>query len=228
MVSLVIKANTLSLILKDLLCLCTFALLVGIFYFTGLFSSDDIQYVSGARSILHGLEHEATVGGARLTVSLPLAFFLYLTNDVAQYAVLGFISFYISLVLLTYYGGLLLFSRAVGLIAAILVLANPIIFYYSGAILPDNILAIFFLTHVIAMGYFIKLNIEASPCEGKKKIAIFIAGIAMGLCYATKEASLLFCISTIVRKFIAVFYPGFIFTLHLVAPCYSKSVLKKI
>lgn len=179
--------------------LTLFSSLVGTYYFTGLYASDDMQYVTGAQALLGHSAIGPTLGGTRLTMSIPLALFIGVTGS-AQIAAAGFIVFYVALVLLTYWTGRQASGYRCGIIAGWLVACCPLLFFYAGAILPDNILALAYLFHLGAIARLVQMTNEGHIAHYKRKayVMAFCAGLSFGLCYATKEASIAFFIPSVI------------------------------
>ena len=162
--------------------------LVGGYYFTGLYGSDDLQYVAGALGLGGSVPEYATLGGGRYTVTAPLRLFLSLAGGDLQLAVAGFTLLYIASAFVVYALVASFAGRRVAAIAGVLVIANPLLFIYSGAVLPDNILAASFTCSVLLLARWC----YGADTERAKAKLLVLVGVSAGLCYVTKEASLVF------------------------------------
>lgn len=156
--------------------------LLAVFYYIGPLGSDDLQYVQ----LLAGGRPQA--GTARYAVSGLYA--LLGARASLQMAAYGFFLYAFAMSLLTYVAARRFMHRRIAASAAILVACNPLIFYYSAAILPDNALAFFCLLHVAGFASY--------AWSGRRAIHASVSGAALAACYATKEASLVFALPTLV------------------------------
>lgn len=152
------------------------------YYFIGPFGSDDLQYVQLANG---GASH---LGTARYAVSAVYA--LFVAHSSIQAAAYGFFLYSFLLALATYWIARRFLSQKVAVSAAVLVACNPVVFYYSAAILPDNALALFFWLHVGLFAIYV--------WRSRNALHAACSGAALAACYATKEASLVFALPTVV------------------------------
>lgn len=164
------------------------AALISLFYFTGLFGSDDLAYINGAQGFGHAPDY-AWLGAARYTVSLPLRVMLELSGNEPQKAVFGFVLVFIALALAVYFLVRKVYGERVALLSSVLVIANPVLFFYAGAVLPDNILSLLFVTAVLLFAYWYK-SVRSDSASGGW--SLFVASAFAALCYVTKEAALAF------------------------------------
>lgn len=164
------------------------AALISLFYFTGLFGSDDLAYINGAASFGQA-PYYALLGAARYTVSMPLRAMLELSGNEPQQAVFGFIVVFIALVLVVYFLVGRIYDKREALLSSMLVAANPVLFFFAGAVLPDNILSILFVAAILLFAYWYK-SIRTDPAFGRW--SLFFASSLAALCYVTKEAALAF------------------------------------
>src|SRR5690606_19796865 len=114
--------------------------LIAAYYFTGLYGSDDLSYVSGAYGLAGGTPSYAILGGARYTITVTLRAMLEVVGHDPQRADAWFSVIYLLLSIVVYLLVRRLYGIESGICSAFLVIANPILFLYSGAILPDNVL----------------------------------------------------------------------------------------
>lgn len=191
------SSETHSSLWGQLLALAFLALVIGGYFFTGLYGSDDLQYVAGAIGLGGDIPAYATLGGGRYTVTVPLRLFLELGGGDPQLAVVGFTAVYLAIVLGAYLLIAQIHNKATAFVAAALIAANPLLFIYSGAVLPDNILAMSFACAVILLarwGF-------GSDTRRTRGWLLVLVGVFAGLCYVTKEASLIFfpplCVYTV-------------------------------
>lgn len=175
--------------------------LIAAYYFTGFFGSDDLSYVSGAYGLSGGTPPYAIVGGARYTITIPLRMLLEVAGHDPQRAVVWFSVVYLLLSIVVYLLVSRLYGRGAGICSALLVIANPILFLYSGAILPDNVLALFLASSVLLFACWLRACESSSAT--RNKAMLFVAAALAGCCYATKEASTLFFVPLAVYGILA-------------------------
>lgn len=161
------------------------ALLVGsallaAYFYVGPFGSDDLQYVQLA------VGGKPSLGTARYAVSGYYLFWArWLDVWLAAYA---FFLYAFALGAAAYVFARKFVAEPAAMLAGVLTAFHPLAFYYAAAILPDNPLGLFFLIHVGAFAAFAWRN-------GGLWMAA-LSGAALGACYATKEASVVFAAPT--------------------------------
>lgn len=162
--------------------------LISLFYFTGLFGSDDLAYINGAAGFGQA-PHYALLGAARYTISFPLRVMLEISGNEPQRAVFGFVVVFMVLALTVYLLVRKLYDKREALLSSMLVVVNPVLYFFAGAVLPDNMLSILFVTAILFFAYWYR-NIRTDPSIGGW--SLFLASSFAALCYVTKEAALAF------------------------------------
>ncbi len=165
--------------------------LTDLFFFTGFYCSDDLEYLSGARLIMErsSLGSSPTLGQKRLTLVLWNLLVASLLGYRVQVIAASYVLFHQLAVVLT---GLLarrLFDRTVGLVAACTVAFFPALTVFSSQILPDIPLACYVLLSL--MGFLWGCDLRRAGRRTLAWLAMFGAGAAAGLAYLTKESGLL-------------------------------------
>ncbi|WP_203323182.1 glycosyltransferase family 39 protein [Pseudoxanthomonas beigongshangi] len=162
--------------------------LISLYYFTGLFGSDDLAYINGAAGFAQA-PYYALLGAARYTISVPLRVMLELSGNEPQKAVFGFVFVFVVLALVVYFLAARVYNKREALLSSILVVANPVLFFFAGAVLPDNMLSIMFVVAVLLFAYWYKCMRLGVSSGGW---SLFLASSFAALCYVTKEAALAF------------------------------------
>lgn len=175
--------------------------LLSLFYFTGLFGSDDLAYINGASGFGHA-PYYALLGAARYTMSVPLRVMLELSGNEPQRAVFGFVLVFISLALIVYFLVRKIFGERDALVSSALIVVNPVLFFFAGAVLPDNMLSILFVAAVLLFAHWYGC-VRADPDKGGW--SLFFAASFAALCYVTKEAALAFFLPIAIYAFGVIF-----------------------
>lgn len=186
--------------------------LISLFYFTGLFGSDDLAYINGALGFGEA-PYYALLGAARYTMSLPLRVMLELSGNEPQKAVFGFVLVFLALALVVYLLARRVYDKREALLSSILVAVNPVLFFFAGAVLPDNMLSILFVIAVLLFAYWYK-SVRSDPLSGGW--SLFLASTFAALCYVTKEAALVF------------FLPVAVYALGTICRLPSRSVVRHL
>jgi len=164
------------------------ALVLDFVFFTGLFASDDANYLVLARDVLVGSDSGGHLLPSRLGVVLPAAAALWLARGEAQTAALLFVGFHLGLLLVVYELGTRLHGYAAGLTAAALTAFCPLLILYSGCVLPDIPAALF----LVASFTVVLPRAQAMQSAPPSARWWFAAGILAGAAYMVKEASMVF------------------------------------
>jgi len=164
------------------------ACLLAAYFFTGLYGSDDISYAN----ILVALRSDTDFSpwASRWLVSLPYALFGQLFGLNPFWAVSIASIEYVLLVLCSVILARKLCSPWSALGAGFLVASCPLVLIYSGALLPDNILAIVILAQI-----FCALEAYEATTEWKLQRWSLLTGAMQALAYTVKEPALIFCVA---------------------------------
>jgi len=168
------------------------ALVLDVFFMTGLYGSDDAGYLEVAQKILHESfpisPCNDKVAELRMGMALPAAFFLTLNNDDAQLASAGFILFHLLLVVLTWRLGARAHNKRVGLIAALLVATCPLLVVCAGSVLPDLPSTMFLVAALSVVWMPAQTGADPPPSLWRRVFGGFLFGCA----FSAKESALVF------------------------------------
>lgn len=175
-----------------LLSLVILTIVVDLFFFTGFYSSDDIEYFSSARQWwLHGRYAEDTaldfVAAQRMVMVGWLRLMIGVLGPHPQSLAATFVVFHLALILLTYALSKRIFDWKVGLVAAYFTALTPPFILYSTTILPDIPLACFF---VLSLYAFLRAYDKASG-QAPSPWWMLLCGLAVGWSYEAKESGLI-------------------------------------
>lgn len=163
-----------------LLALLAGSALLAAYFYVGPFGSDDLQYVQLA------VGGQPSLGTARYAVS---GYYLFWARWVDVWlAAYAFFLYAFALGAAAYVFARKFVAVPAAMLAGMLTAFHPLAFYYAAAILPDNPLGLFFLIHVGAFATF-------AWRRGGPWMAM-LSGAALGACFVTKEASVMFAAPT--------------------------------
>jgi 4-amino-4-deoxy-L-arabinose transferase-like glycosyltransferase len=176
-----------------LLGLVLLALALDYCYFTGLFASDDVEYLQSSYSIANDGHLAPGFGNTRLGIVLPNALVWWITGSLG--AVLWFhVAYHLALVPIAYVLARLLLDERAGLIAAALVATSPLLYGYAGAVLPDNAATCWFglsMIALVATRRHADPGVRWSSWNTRRALGYFLAGAMVGFCYWCKESGLI-------------------------------------
>ena len=162
------------------------SVLLAIYFFTGLYGSDDGNYTA----ILQGMRSgDSPWGGARWLISVPYALIGQLLGTNLFWSVWVASLWYLALVLVTVFLTRELSSFWPAICAGFLVAACPLVLFYSGALLPDNIIAVAILCEIL----FAVKAYEATSSAALLRWS-GLAGVMQGLAFTVKEPILIFVV----------------------------------
>jgi len=169
------------------------ALFLRIHFFIGLNFSDDPWYVYLANQICEGTFTDTGNGGLRLGMIYPLSlmFKLFGISNISATIYPLFCS--LGTILLSYFGGRLLFNPQTGIISALLLCFYPLDVLYASWIMPD-----------IPIEFFVSLGIILFLSVYKKDLKVFylyIVGLLFGVVYLINIRSIV-CFITVIPFFL--------------------------
>ncbi len=204
------------------------ALALDYLFFTGFYSSDDVDYIVGSRSIASDGLLSPSFGATRIGVVLPGALVSWITSGSLDALVWFHVAYHLALVPIAYVLARLLLDERAGLIAAALVAINPLLYGYAGAVLPDNSSACWCglaMICLVATRRYADPGVRWSSWSGRRFVGYLLAGAMVGVCYWCKETGIILTVPAAI--FIITAGPnvrslvwiqnGAIFTLGLVA-----------
>ncbi len=191
------RSGFISLLLFALALRCTF--------YTGVFGSDEVSYLSAALKLVDGdWRMSDYIGETRYGVNIPLALSLYFFGENTLSANLVSMLFSISEVALVFYFSLFLFGSRVAFLSGLIMAALPLHIHFSGRMMADSILAffitasfvLFWLAHKKAKIYFFFLSGVSIGCVFWVKEVVLIYSFAFLLLpIATKKLKLIYLIT---------------------------------
>lgn len=159
-------------------------LVIAWLYYTGLYCSDDTRYLIGAIRVALGEDISTTsLAERRVALLIPAAVMYAVTRSI-DIAVGIYASFYVALGLVAYALARRLFEVRHSVLVALLVMAQPALFLYSGALMPDVASAFFLATALYCLCRWIA---EAASGGGLKFTAA--AGASIAVAFTLKESS---------------------------------------
>jgi 4-amino-4-deoxy-L-arabinose transferase-like glycosyltransferase len=162
----------------------TFALLLRILFFTGVFGSDEVTYVSMASQITRGeWIIPYYVGADRYGVNLPIAAFMTIFGSHEWSASLWGMLTSVGEVGLVYWLTHSLAGRKAAITAAVLLAVTPLHMHLAGRLMADPPLA-FFITLSFALLLMAELR--------QKTYLYFVAGLSAGFVFWIKEVVLIY------------------------------------
>lgn len=164
-------------------------LLVGGYYFTGLYCSDDTRYLLGAMRIATG-ESISTVSLAerRVMFLLPAAA-LHAAGRDAELLIAPYLLFFVGTGCAGYLLARKLLPRAGALVAMLLAAAQPALFLHAGAMLPDIPSTFFIAVALLLLCFWLKAQDPASGRIGGIRFAAGV-GAAMAASFTIKESGM--------------------------------------
>jgi hypothetical protein len=192
------KKLELSYLAYDTILVTVLSATISILFFTGLYCSDDINYTKMARFLAGVFRYRDDIGKFdtyfRMAMIFPYGMFLKMFPNIKLY----FTPIYFSIVftaicLSVYYITYQWTGRYYALVASILTITNPLLFIYSGAVLPDNPISLMLLWSVFFWGCYLKSSIEETKKINVKKMLLLVAaGFLAIMVYTMKEVLLCF------------------------------------
>ncbi len=161
------------------------AFVIAWFYYTGLYCSDDTRYLIGAIRIALGEDISTTsLAERRVALLMPAAVMYALTRSI-DLAIVIYALFYIGLGLVAYALARRFFNVRGAVLAALLAMVQPALFFYSGALMPD-IASAFFLAVAL---YFLCRWLAAEAESGRGLWFAAAAAVSIAVAFTLKESS---------------------------------------
>lgn len=163
-----------------------------VFFHTGFYAAwDDAQYMLGAYKIASGLPDVIPdtfkLAAYRLGMTAPMAAVYWLADGSVEWVTRFFWGYGVGLILTTFLIGRRIHGTQVGLTAAAVVAASPLVYVFGGAILPDQALAFWTSISVLALVYAAPGERADSAIRWRRAILLTVfAGLAFGLAYTVK------------------------------------------
>ena len=159
---------------------------VGAIWFTGLYCSDDTRYLIGAIKIALGEPIAAeSLAERRAVLLLPAALAYAATGD-AELAIVPYLAFFVLLGVAGYLLARCVLARGAAVLAVLLAAAQPVLFLYAGALLPDVPSAALLALVLVFLFRWLRL------CQEGRRAVVEAGAIGAGLAVALtlKESAL--------------------------------------
>jgi hypothetical protein len=168
-------------------CLALLAWLLNLYFYSGYYASDDMDYLTGIQRLAEQRPINPTdIAEMRLLLIAPAAFVYRLFGSTAL-TILSYTLYHPLLVVLAYALGCVAFNPRAALLGAALVAVSPVYYVYGGAILPDNCLS-FWLAVVLLSALWTLVKAQAGRLSRPRELACWLAvGGVTGLAYSAKE-----------------------------------------
>ena len=160
-----------------------FTIVVDLFFYTGVYASDDGTYLGGLEFFYHASANH-NIASLRYGVTIPTAFIYYITGK-SLLAVYGLLMLmHVAMTCFVYMFTLKLKDVSYALAVAILSALTPIFYIYAGAFFPD-----LFQTLYLFIAFY--LSWKGLTKEKYKVVFILLSGFVFGLSYVTKVSSVI-------------------------------------
>jgi hypothetical protein len=173
------------------------ALVLDFLFYTGFFASDDLQYLTGARGIARLLELHGRgsaipgMGNARLGMTVPAGVVYWLSDGNVATVAWYHVIYHLLLVGLAFLLGRLFHGERAGLIAAAIAATCPVLYFFAGAILPDNVTAVW-LAVILMLLELVRRREQDGPLPVRAAARWYVAiGFLVGVAYACKDTALI-------------------------------------
>jgi 4-amino-4-deoxy-L-arabinose transferase-like glycosyltransferase len=172
------------------------ALVLDFLFFTGFFASDDLQYLTGARKIASLLslqapgEGVAGMGNSRLGVTVPSGVVYWISGGSIAAVAWFHVLYHLILVGLAFALGRLFHGERTGLIAAGIAATSPILYVFAGAILPDNVTAVWLALILILLELVRRREADGALPAARAFRWYFSIGLLFGVAYSSKDTAL--------------------------------------
>lgn len=175
---------------KWLCCILLLAAAADLFFYTGFYASDDVEYFDAAAKVLDEgcIDKSPLLGATRLSVLAWNCIFGAMSRANVHIMAASYVVAHQILILLTYVLAVKVCNRFAGLLAAWTTAMFPLFVAFSTGIYPDFLIAIFFVLSLLA---FIKAYEMRE--RGRLLLAtvfMLLCGLAVGGAYMAKESGL--------------------------------------
>ncbi|MGE8288452.1 MAG: ArnT family glycosyltransferase [Stenotrophomonas sp.] len=165
--------------------------LVGYFFFTGLYCSDDTRYLIGAIKVAVGEPISvASLAERRAMFLLPGAM-LYRPDASLEWMIVPYALLFVVLGLAGYLAARQFLGRWAATVGMALAAAQPVFFLYAGAMLPDLSSTLFLIVGLLYLCRWVHQVIpSAGGAQRDSRGAAFLLGLSMALAFTIKESGL--------------------------------------
>lgn len=172
------------------------ALVLDFLFYTGFFASDDLQYLTGARGIARLLDLESGgvepgMGNSRLGVTVPAGAVFWATGGSVAAVAWFHVLYHLALVVLAFALGRLFHGERAGLIASAITATSPILYFFAGAILPDQVTAVW-LALILLLLELLRRREANGPLGHRRAFRWYVGlGLLFGVAYSCKDTALI-------------------------------------
>lgn len=170
------------------------ALLLGTFFASGFYNSDDISYLMGVQALAGERIIPADplyIGSFRLGVTAFPTIGYVLGGRSIFLAILSTAFYLPILVLITFLITKKLHTEMSALLAAIMVAHFPLFYFYSGTLLPDNPFTVWLgITMLMLLTTWRRQFVLKDSYSAARDWRFVLCGVCLGMTYATKESAL--------------------------------------
>ncbi|WP_296251876.1 hypothetical protein [uncultured Stenotrophomonas sp.] len=164
--------------------------LVGYFFFTGLYCSDDTRYMIGAIKVAMGEPIAVASLAERRAVFLLPGAMMYQTGGSLEWMVVPYTGLFVVLGLAGYCLARRFLGRLASLLSTVLAVAQPVFFLYAGAMLPDLSSTLFLIVGLLYLCLWMKaVSAPAAQPLGSAGHA-FLLGMSMAVSFTIKESGI--------------------------------------
>jgi 4-amino-4-deoxy-L-arabinose transferase-like glycosyltransferase len=166
------------------------ALALNVAFYSGYYMSDDASYLDGIQRLAAGDALTASsLAHVRLLINYPASLVQRLFGS-ATITILSFCLYHPAVVLLSYLAGCLAFDRRSALLGCAFVAASPVLYFYGGAILPDNALTFWCCALTCGVLWAAREAGRGNLSVPQEALAWGACGFLTGLAYMAKEPGL--------------------------------------
>jgi 4-amino-4-deoxy-L-arabinose transferase-like glycosyltransferase len=169
------------------------SLILTAYSYTGYFASDDISYLSAIKKITDpslGFLSTNFLGETRLGMNIPYALIGKISGSSNFIIIVSSSFYYYLLILISYFIGKK-FDQATAINSAIISCFNPLLYLYSGVILPDIPMSFWLSVSLLIFLHLFNNAQNNSIRISIMNVYIFLAGVCVGLGYMVKESALI-------------------------------------
>ncbi len=174
------------------------ALALNVAFYSGYYMSDDASYLDGIQRLAAGEALTASnLAHTRLLVNYPAALVQWLFHS-TTITILSFCLYHPAIVLTSYLAGCLAFDRRTALLGCAFVACSPVLYFFGGAILPDNALTFWCCALTCAVLWSAREVSREMTSARREGAAWGACGALTGLAYMAKEPGLVMTVPALV------------------------------
>lgn len=164
--------------------------LVGYYFFTGLYCSDDTRYMIGAIKVALGEPIAVASLAERRAVFLLPGAMMYQTGGSLEWMIAPYTGLFVVLGLAGYCLARQFLGRLASVVSSVLAVAQPVFFLYAGAMLPDLSSTLFLILGLLYLCLWMKaVSAPSTPARASAGHA-FLLGMSMAVSFTIKESGI--------------------------------------